>query len=963
MIHGIMVFNINIFSAIVITIMEQPFDDSRLQADIQYLEDAMDEVIRYQEGAELLKLVEEFRTACKKIKYQYDPSIEAFLLREAGQLDISLSSKLIQAFALYFYLLNTAEENFSMQERRDIQRLDGIVKGSFDECLIRLKGNGIDYKTLLNLINNLSIEPVMTAHPTEAKRLTILKKYRKIYLTIFKKENPIWTPEEKALLREDIINEIQKLWQTGDLFLERPTVEEEVSNGLYYFRETFYDVVPKIYRSMKSHLKKFYPESDAPDSDEKILRIPALLRFGSWIGGDRDGNPNVTTDLTKWTLTTQKDCILSLYIQSIHKLIENLSQSTTKAVVSEELLSSLEKDARNMHDISQTIFNRNPYEPYRQKLSFIMVRLEETRRANQLSPMHYESVDGKKAYQSPSELLDDLTIIYRSLISNKGFWTAEIDIEGMIKKVEVFGFHLARLDIREESSRHLRTISEIFEKLALYPDFINLSEGEKIFILTEEIQNPRPLIFNDMELSAESRNTFETFRVIRWARENISPEAIGSYIISMTHNISDILAVLLLAKEAGLYRVISEQFSVNSETSHGIDIVPLFETINDLQHSCEIMDGLFSLHLYKRYISRRNNIQEIMLGYSDSSKDGGIITSSWELYKVQQKLWDTAQKHGIQLRLFHGRGGTVGRGGGPTHKAILAQPPGTVRGNIKITEQGEVVSSKYANQGTALHNLELMIAGVIEASAPAYCEEIHSLEKVYTPIFDELSTISYSVYRQLISDPDFYTYFMYATPVNEIGLAKIGSRPAKRRDTGNIADLRAIPWIFSWTQNRHLLVAWYPIGTALKRFIDRNPAANTGILKEMYGKWPFFENLIDNIQMTMAKTDMNISHLYSTLVPDSKIREKIFSIIKKEYDLSIEMTLLITGQGKLLDSDTGLQRSISLRNPFIDPINYLQVNLLKQLREEGQPEERQKELSDAVLLTISCIAAGMRNTG
>lgn len=948
--------------------MERPFDDSRLQADIQYLEDALDEVILGQEGDGLLRLVEEFRTACKNLKYQYDPSIEAFLLHEAERLDVALSSKLIQAFALYFYLLNTAEENFGMQERRKIQRQDGIVKGSFDDCLTRLRDNGIDSGKLVSLIENLSIEPVMTAHPTEAKRLTILKKYRKIYLTIFKKENPLWTPEERTLLREDIINEIQKLWQTGDIFLERPTVQEEVSNGLYYFRETFYHVVPAIYRSFKSHLQKYYPEADP-----HAMSIPPFLRFGSWIGGDRDGNPNVTPEITKWTLITQKDCILSLYIQSVQELIGNLSQSTTKANVSEELLSSLEKDARDMPDISRNVFSRNPYEPYRQKLSFIKARLEETRRANRMTGGgqgeggQRGSSDGKKVYHSPSELLEDLHIIHRSLMYNKGFWTAEIDIEGMIKRVEVFGFHLTRLDIREESSRHFRAICEIFERLALYTDFRNLSEEERILILSEEIQNPRPLIFDDMELSAEARNTFETFRVIRWARENIGPEAVGSYIISMTHNISDILAVLLLAKEAGLYRdnppIPPLKKGDKGGFATGIDIVPLFETINDLHRSYEIMDGLFSLPVYRKYLCHRNKLQEIMLGYSDSSKDGGIITSSWELYKVQNRLWDAAQKHGISLRLFHGRGGTVGRGGGPTHKAILAQPPCTVRGNIKITEQGEVISSKYANQGTALHNLELIIAGVIEASSPAYRAEISALEGRYTPVLDELSEISYIIYRELIEEPDFYTYFTYAAPISEIGLAKIGSRPARRKETGTIADLRAIPWIFSWTQNRHLFVAWYPLGSTLKRFIGHNPEANTAILKEMYQRWPFFENLLDNIQMTMAKTDMNIAHLYSTLVPDERVREKIFNMIKREFDLSMEMLLLITGQKRLLDNDPGLQRSINLRNPFIDPINYLQVNLLKQLREEGQTEERQKELSDAVLLTISCIAAGMRNTG
>lgn len=944
-------------------------DDSRLQSDIRYLEDALDEVIREQEGDHLFQFVDEFRTACKKIKDRYDPHTEAFLLREAERLNLSISSKLAQAFALYFYLLNTAEENFGMQQRREIQRGGGRVKGSFEDCLARLQENKIDRDTLLQLLNSLSIEPVMTAHPTEAKRLTILKKYRKIYLTIFKKENPIWTPEEKALLREDIVNEIQKLWHTGDIFLERPTVEEEVSNGLYYFRETFYPIIPKLYSTLKRSIEKFYPDRD--------IHLPPLLKFGSWIGGDRDGNPNVTPELTRWTIKTHRDLILSLYIQSLQELIGSLSQSTTKVGVSEELLSSLERDARSMPDIGQLVFNRNPYEPYRQKLSFVKIRLEATR----------EEKTGR-AYRSPAELIEDLHIIRRSLVSNKGMRTAGIEIDGFIKRVEVFGFHLARLDVREETKRHRRAICEVFDRLGIYPDFDARPEEEKIRILSDEIQNLRPLIYDGMELSSEAVNAIETFKVIRWAIDHIGPEAIGSYIVSMTHRASDILTALLLAKEAGLCRISKSSITRSSphpslspegrggwkggevygsgegeRVSGGIDIVPLFETIDDLRRSKEIMDDILSLPVYRRYVQCHGDIQEIMLGYSDSSKDGGILTSSWELYKAQKGLWAVARRHGIRLRLFHGRGGTVGRGGGPTHKAILAQPPGTIRGNIKITEQGEVISSKYANQGTALHNLELMVAGVIEASSPAYHEEINLLDEKYAPLFDDLSEIAYRSYRELIEDPDFYTYFIYATPIGEIGLAKIGSRPERRGESWKIEDLRAIPWIFSWTQSRHMLPAWYPVGTVFKRFIDSDPVGNTSLLKEMYSRWPFFENLLDNIQMTMAKADMNIAHLYSGLVPDTGAGDKIFGKIKREFELSKEMILLITGQKKLLDNDKGLQRSIHLRNPFIDPINYIQVNLLKQLRQVGITEAEQKELTDAVLLTISCIAAGMRNTG
>ncbi len=927
--------------------MDQHLDDSRLQADIQYLENALSEVIREQEGDELFQLIEEFENACKKIKDQYDPSIEEFLLRETGKLNLPTSSKLIQAFALYFYLLNTAEENFGMQQRREIQRQQERIKGSFEDCLARLKDKGVDRQTILEIIDNLSIEPVMTAHPTEAKRLTILKKYRKIYLTIFKKENPIWTPEEKALLRQDIINEIQKLWQTGDIFLERPTVQEEITNGLHYFREAFYPVVPKLYLSLKRAMDRFYPDNGP--------NLPPFLKFGSWIGGDRDGNPNVTPDLTRWALKAQKDLILSLYIQSVYELIGSLSQSTTKVNVSAELLASIEIDAANMTEIGQQVIDRNPYEPYRQKLSFIKIRLEKTRDANNAAFLS-QVTHSERLYQNPDAFLDDLQIIRRSLYENKGSTTAEIEIDALIKRVEVFGFRLVRLDIREEASKHTRVICEIFERLGIYQDFSNMSEEEKIRVLTMEIENRRPLVYEGIHLSPECMRTVETLRVIKWARERISPEAINTYIISMTHEISDILTLLLLAKETGLYR--------GNETLASLDIVPLFETIDDLRRSGAVMDDLFSLPVYRRYLEKRGDLQEIMLGYSDSSKDGGIVTSSWELYNAQKMLRDVAKKHGIHLRLFHGRGGTVGRGGGPTHKAILAQPPGTIQGNIKITEQGEVISSKYANQGTALHNLELLVAGVMEATTPAFHKEIETLDDKYTPVLDELSSIAYKLYRELVDDPDFYTFFIHATPINEIGLAKIGSRPAKRKEAGwKIEDLRAIPWVFSWTQSRYMLPAWYPIGTTFKKFITRSPETHSSLLKEMYQKWPFFENLLDNIQMTMAKADMNIAHIYSHLVPDEAIRDRIFDTMKKEFELSREMILLITGQKDLLDNDPWLQRSIWLRNPFMDPINYIQVNLLKQLRGKEGSSANKKDLTDTVLLTISCIAAGMRNTG
>jgi phosphoenolpyruvate carboxylase len=808
---------------------------------------------------------------------------------------------------------------------------------------------------------------VITAHPTEVRRRTILEKYRKIYLLIFRRENPIWTEREKAMLREEVVVEIQKFYQTGDLFLQRPTVEEEVLNGLFYFRETFYPLLPNLYRELDHHLRSAFPGEPFP--------IPTFFRLGSWIGGDRDGNPNVTAEVTRWTLRTQKDFILSLYIASIHDLIGSLSQSSFRVGCSEELQDSLNEDGRTLPRLTQAIGSRNPYEPYRQKLSFIKARLEAARRANEGDP------DGAEGYPSPEMFLSDLEMIRRSLSEHRGERIAEMEIDPMIRRVQTFGFHLARLDIRQESGRHRAALGEILRQVRIVSDYDALPEDKRAALLAREIGDPRPLIPRDAPFSPETREVLEVFSAIRRAQETIGPEAVRGYVISMTHEVSDVLAVLLLAKESGL---------CGEDGSGGfrgqLDIIPLFETIDDLRRSPAMLEALFSHSVYRRYLEARGGVQEIMLGYSDSSKDGGILTSVWELYKAQNSLWDVARRHGRVLRLFHGRGGTVGRGGGPTHRAILAQPPGTVEGRIRITEQGEVIGSKYANQGTALYNVELMAAGVLEASLlhPSPSSPggggLTSGDGVgfkrYEDVIEMLSGEAYRHYRILIEDPDFYRYFVQATPIDELRRAKIGSRPASRHteaghlEEGNNAEgggrwlesLRAIPWVFGWTQSRHLLGAWYPLGTVFDAFISADETTHLALLREMYQRWPFFQDLIDNVEMTLAKADLHIARLYADLVAESDVRDRIYTRLRDEYDRTCALILRITGKRYLLEGHPGLQRSLRLRNPFIDPMNYIQVDLLKRLRASTNEEDYQK-LRDAVVLSINCIAAGMRNTG
>ncbi len=933
-------------------------DEGRLQSDIDFLEGLLSKVILEQGGSVLASLFSEIRDLCRDLRHQYDPEEEARLLRIVESLDLETCAQIVQAFDLSFNLLNVAEENFAVQKRRRLEQSDASPpKGSIAECCRNLAQSGASAEDLLDLLEEGSIMPVITAHPTEAKRWTILEKYRKLYLLIVRRENPTWSPREKEILLEEILNEILKLWQTGDIRLEKQTVHEEVNNSLFYFRETFYPVIPQLYAEMRHHLRKMRPDIDRP--------IPTFFTFGSWVGGDRDGNPSVTAKITEWTLRTQKDLALSLYLQSVGELVAGMSQSHHLVSISKELAESLRREGEAMPDLQERFVQRNPHESYRQKLSYIRARLEGTKRLNESAGSHErrrtanDRVSG--SYQTAAEFIEDLRIIRRSLVENGSLLTAEIELDALIRRAEVFGFYLVKLDIRQEASAIRKALAEIFDYLKIYPGFLDYSEEQKIEVLTEELSGQRPLLRRHMELTHETQEVVDTFFVMRQAQRDIDSECIGGYIISMTKGASDVLAVHLLSREANLCG--EDRDGVYFST---LDIVPLFETIEDLRSANQIMRVLYENAAYGRLLLARGKLQEIMLGYSDSSKDGGILTSSWELYKAQQALAALSRQYSIKNRLFHGRGGTVGRGGGPTHKAILAQPRDTVGGRIKITEQGEVISSKYANQKTAIHNIELMASGVIQASLPQRIDEsVVGRERRYESAMETLSESAYDLYRNLVEDPGFPTYFQEATPIREISLLNIGSRPAFRRKGQRLEDLRAIPWVFSWTQCRHLFGAWYPLGTAFQRFIDENPKEHGPLLQEMYRHWPFFENLVDNVQMTMAKADMHISHLYSTLAKDRRISNRLYNKIKAEYDLTEKMILLVTGQKKILDNDPWLQRSIHLRNPFIDPINYIQVHLLKRLRTEakGLKKPARQKLVNTVLLTINCIATGMRNTG
>ncbi|MFQ5901943.1 MAG: phosphoenolpyruvate carboxylase, partial [Thermodesulfobacteriota bacterium] len=618
--------------------------------------------------------------------------------------------------------------------------------------------------------------------------------------------------------------------------------------------------------------------------------------------------------------------MLSLYIDSISGLISSQSISDHLALISNSFNESLKKDAEELPDIANSIFGRNPHEPFRQKLGFIKKKLEWAR----------EGVE--RGYSRAEEFIKDLQIIKKGLKDGGGRVIASLDIKPLIRRVEVFGFHLAKLDIRQHKDVHNRVLIDILDRAGIMDKerYTTLSEEEKVSLLDKLVIDDPPIRLDTLSLSDETKELIKTLHEIKRAGEDMGKDALGSYIVSMTHSACDILELLVIFKGVGLYSIFKQGWYAL------VDIAPLFETITDLEKSYAILKRLFETRGYKKYLEARGNIQEVMLGYSDSCKDGGILTASWELYMAQKTLSSLADNMGITLKLFHGKGGTVGRGGGPTHRAVLAQPAGTVNGKMKFTEQGEVISTKYANQGAAIHNLDLLVAGVLEASLPYFEKRQASAYEEFEDIFKEISSYAYKVYRDMVDDPDFYEYYYQATPISELELVKIGSRPVYREKGRSIETLRAIPWVFSWNQSRHIIPGWYPTGSAIKRFIDKNRDGGEHILKRMYKEWPFFRNLLDNIQMVLAKTDMVIAKSYSMLVVNDSVREKIFNRFENEYNLTVDLVLKITDQKRLLEGDPLLRDSIDLRRPLIDSANYIQVEVLDRLRKEKDEEEKKR---------------------
>jgi phosphoenolpyruvate carboxylase len=959
--------------------------DAPLRNDIRRLGDLLGDTLKRLGGKNLFENEERVRALCKELRASEAPAIERQLKRLLHGLSLDNAIGVIRAFSVYFQLANIAEQHHRIRRKRyyELHTPDQPQRGSLADTLRQLAQQRVQPQDLQAVLDRLEIVPVMTAHPTEAARRTLLEKHRRLADLLAALDNEHLVERQRGELHTQLAAEVEAIWQTDEVRHTQPTVLDEVNNTLYYFDTTLFEAVPSLLEELEKGLAQHFPSVKLD-----VERAP--LRFGSWVGGDRDGNPNVTPEITWETLLLQQRLVLRKYESSVAALSRRLSESSRFAPASTALLASIERDAVAMPALAERVRRRNPEEPYRQKLSFVYTRLENTLARNQAlgaalrvtSATDHEAalisirpglpiIERLKAahaqthvYRTGQELYEDLRLVRDSLRAGKAAYAA-LGIERLMRQVATFGLHLTKLDLRQHSERHAEALTEITQRLGLVKHYGQMNEDERVAWLTEELQTLRPLVGSEDHFSAPTMETLNVFRVMRRALDEISPGCLRTYIVSMTRAVSDLLAVLVLAKQAGLVEcgfANTQSLISYLKSQIRISVSPLFETIDDLRNAPGILTRLFANPVYRALLAAQGNLQEVMIGYSDSSKDGGILTSSWELFKAQERLWEIARAHGIELRLFHGRGGTVGRGGGPSHEAILAQPPGTVASRIKITEQGEVISSKYSLPEIAQRSLELNTSAVIAASLP-HAEKAPRRLAQWQTVMEQLSQTAFAAYRRVVRETaGFYEYFVQATPVEELQHLRIGSRPAKRKSgSQSIDDLRAIPWVFGWTQSRHLLPGWLAVGTALESFMQADSKQNLELLREMYRDWPFFHSTLSNIEMTLAKADFPIARQYAARTPDRSLGRRMFKLLEAEYQRTCRVVLQITGEKQLLDNAPVLRRSIAVRNPYVDPMSYLQVELLARKRAGNAAE--QDKLLYAILLTINGIAAGMRNTG
>ena len=919
-------------------------NDSKLRSRVRLLGNLLGEVLLEQVGQGLFDKVEVLRKGFIRVHKTKNETLRRSLIHHISTLDIEMTENVIRAFSIYFVLVNTAEEMHRNAEWTKNQQKGTLNPGSFRETLGKLKAMGVDAKSMQKILDRLLHYPVLTAHPTEAKRRTILQLSQKILLTLQQLEMTNNT-NNKIALRQKLKTLVCVLWKTDEVRLNKPTVETEVLNGLYFFKTSLFTAIPATYKALEDMLEHTFPGAG--------LKLPSFIQFGSWIGGDRDGNPFVTPEISHRTVRRQAIVILEEYSKRLDTLIETLTHSNSIALSSQKL-SSIESHTDKL--ISELPSNINtPYtkEPYRELLYVMSYKIE----ARHKHMKKYLQKKNKNplpeyAYQTCDDFLADLHLIDKSLREHGDADLADQDLRALIRVAETFGFHLARLDVRDEASKHTHALDEIFKQWNK-PNYASLAVDEKIACLNEYLEKDTLPTFETKTLDRAALKTLNVLKFISEVQREVSLKTIGSYVISMTQNASHILEVMLLAKICGLLGYKHKKLFCH------LTVTPLFETIEDLSHIQQTLEALLSNTTYKKLLEAYSTepLQEVMLGYSDSCKDGGILASSWNLHKAQEQITSIAKAHAIQCRIFHGRGGTIGRGGGPTHKAIIAQPAGTVDGQIKITEQGEVLSFKYSDSDTAVRELTLTVSGLIFASRHIALPTSR-MSKEQVQLAQNLAQDGEYFYRDLVDHTEgLFDYFYEATPVLSIGDMNIGSRPSHRKmaDRSKFS-IRAIPWVFGWSLSRHTLPAWYGIGYALEKYYNNN-AQNLATMQKAYETSPYFRMLIDNTQFALLKANMDIASHYAKLCKSEEVAERIYYKINDEYKRTVEHALMVSQSKTLLDHQAVLSVSLKRREPYLDPLNYIQIMLLK-------AHKTNPDLSPISLIrSISAIANGMRNTG
>ncbi|MCC7106692.1 MAG: phosphoenolpyruvate carboxylase [Chloroflexi bacterium] len=928
--------------------------EAALRRDVRFLTSLLGEVLREQGGSQLLRTVERIRHAAIAARREH-PARPGSILPLVEELDETLARGVVRAFSLFFHLINLAEQQQRVRtlRQRELAAPDAARADSIGEALALAAAAGVSAEAVRTVLSRLEIHPVFTAHPTETRRRTVQEHLRRIAICLARLDRPDLLPRERAALGDEIKNSITLLWQTSDVRPARPSVLEEAESTLHNVADSLYGVVPLLVEDVATAVQRYYPGAlSARDADDVIPRV------GSWVGGDRDGNPNVTPEHTRAVVAMQRRAILGRYRSDLQQLGAWLSISSELAAPSQALARSLEADARRLPELAAQSGVLAEREPYRAKLRFMAERVERALRDPR----------DPAAYARPEELLADLELLGDSLRRHRAARLDASLLAALRARVRVFGFHFLSLEVRQHSERHTAAAAELLDpeprpaRKGIRPprSYLDLDEAERQVALVRALEAPETLP-GARDPRQSTLETLEVFRTMADLQAAHGPDVCNVYIISMTAEPSHLLEVLLLWRYALGTRA-------TAPDGPSVRIVPLFETVSELSRAPEIMDRLLRIPAYRVELKRWADEQEIMLGYSDSGKGGGSVASTWHLYRAQLRLAEVARAHGVRLKLFHGRGGAVGRGGGPMHRAILAQPRGALNARFKVTEQGEVVFSRYADPRIAHRHLEQVAGAVLQASLePAARAGRAAQDPVWATFMDRLAIAARQEYRDLVYEtPEFDTFFHEATPIDALGALTIASRPVSRGRGRRIEDLRAIPWVMSWTQTRVNLPGWYGLGTALERMLANDPDT-LDRCRSMYAEWPFFRSLLDSAQLALGTSSLEVSALYADLVENDAVRSKIFGRIQAEHARACRWVLAIAGQERILDRSPVLQRSVELRNPYVDPMHAVQIHLLRREREnpapDGQAPDPTSPRASALLHTINGIAAGLQTSG